>query len=75
MSAGRPAVHVSHGSEAGVEGGLQGLTRVLISFQEAAIRRLMCGPDKQLRHSWQYLERGRESGDKTELTSILAGEI
>lgn len=64
VSAGRPAIHVSHGSEAGVEGGLQGLIKVLISFQEAAVRRLTCEPGKQPRHSWR--ERERKSGDKAD---------
>ena len=49
---------------------LQALIGVVISFQEAAIQELMCGPGKQTKHSWQWLWRGRLSGEKTELTAI-----
>ena len=49
---------------------LQALIRVVISFQEAAIRELMCGPGKQAKHSWQCLWRRRPSGGKSELTAI-----
>lgn len=54
-----------------MEVGLQGLSPVLISFQAAAVRRLRHGPDEQPRHSWQYLGRGRESGEKTEPVAVL----
>ena len=49
-----------------METGLQALVRVVISFQEAAIKEPIHG--KRAKHSWQYMGRGRESGEKTELT-------